>query len=80
MSRNVKTLNFNDVIYLSGKSLFLLTEVRVNFCFQKNDQENYAENVSRDFQFHCFSKFQSLLHIGKPWVFRFLKKMLVLTF
>lgn len=30
--------------------------------------------------YHCFSKSQSLLLIGKTWVFRFPKKMLVLTF
>ena len=70
----------------SGKSLLYRqkkgwTSVSKKKKKKKNiKKKKYSESMSRDFQFHRFSKFQSLLLIGKPWVFRFLKKMLVLTF
>ena len=80
MSRNIKALSFNDNKYYFGKSLFTLIEERLNLYIQKKTIKKNAENVPRDFQFHCFLKFQSLLLIGQPWFFRFLKKILVLTF
>ena len=61
---------------------FFLPGEKLNSCFRKK-QKKYAENVSRNFQFQfqfSISKFKPLLPIGKARVFRFLKKMLVLTF
>ena len=69
-------------------SLFPLIEKRCTCILEKKKKKKRKKSkqikikkfVWRDFQFHCFSKLQPMLLIGKPWVFRFLKEILNLIF